>query len=966
MSGDLLRIALAVSALCLCVARPNARGERIISEGDNWRFQNGFSAPPSGWTTNGFNDSGWLNFPGGFGYGDGDDRTNLSDMQNGYAAFFTRKTFVVADPNAINSLTLGVDYDDGFVAWINGVEVARRNVTSNTINQATFAAGNHEASRGDGGSDPQDREFIAVTNALSSLLVAGTNTIAVSGHNVSLGSSDASLIVEVFTNVTLIRGPFVQMPVSNQVTVVWRTDAPTDSAVDYSLDLSYSNTVSDATLTREHVVNLPGLLAGTNYNYRIRSGGVTLWQGDAFRTKRTDTQSFRVVVVGDFGAGTPGMSNIAARVNAITDVDLFLTVGDNIYPDGQPGLLDPYWFSQYAATMRRAPCMPALGNHDVDQGAYSGAAYLNSFYLPTNGPAGQIERNYSFDYANAHFVAFDSNPFTNVSVNAATCAAIKTWLSNDLAASAKQWKIVYFHHPPYTSSGGSAHSDNQGVKTNIISVLKATGVDLVFDGHNHFCERFDPIDGTYHVITGGGGQSIYSPGVTHAASVTLASSSNSFTVLDIAGSTATLRAYDSAGNQFDSTTTMNKPFRMDGIIDDTSWLRAQNGLKLYAAIRQNYLYLATQDAGEGSDHFIYLTSQLSTNRPANWAKAGTVMQWSAFLSDENDGHFKGWFGNSEQSLTTPATYQSRTPGYNNNNTDINGSPNNGVLEGMIDAAAHFGSFPAQIYLAAAPWATTNGGVLVTAAQVPAPVVTNNIIEPNEFLLLNTRDIALDLPVAVASASPATVESGLPVSLIGTNSTAPSGLPLSYNWIQLTGPAGTLVNSNTATASFVSSADTNAVATFQLAVNDTRFTSNATTTVTLTQIVDTDGDGLSDNEETTLQDNVLTAPTPGFTTDPGNADSDGDGAGDGAEALAGTNPNNAGSVLRVTRTALDTGGFLVEWNSVAGKTYRVQYRDDLATGWTSLPGDVTATTPVTNKVDASAVGLPARFYRVIIP
>src|SRR3989442_9727949 len=136
------------------------------------------------------------------------------------------------------------------------------------------------------------------------------------------------------------------------------------------------------------------------------------------------------------------------------------------------------------------------------------------------------------------------------------------------------------------------------------------------------------------------------------------------------------------------------------------------------------------------------------------------MQWSAFLADENDGGFKGWFGNNEQMLTNPASYRAMTSGLNNN-----GTFGNGVLEGTINVPAHFGSWPPQIYLAAAPYSTTNGGALVTVAQVPAGNGDGNITS-NEFLALNTRDIALDLPVANAG-SPQSAEAGMTVTLNGS-------------------------------------------------------------------------------------------------------------------------------------------------------------------------------------------------------
>ncbi len=923
-----------------------ARAERIIAEGDPWRYLRGTTFP-SGWTTNGFDDSAWPSGPSGFGYGDGDDATIIT---TGSTNVFTRKTFTVADPAAVNHLTLAVDYDDGFVAYINGTEVARRNMPAGAPSNTTFAAGNHEASRGDGGSNPQEREFIAVP---TNVLVAGTNVIAVTVHNVSASSSDLSLIVELFTNITLVRGPFIQTPSSNDVTVVWRTDALTDSAVDYSLDFSYGNTVSDATPTREHVIQIPGLLAGTNYNYRVRSGGATLWEGDALRTKRADGQPFRVVILGDFGAGTTGMSNVAARVNAITDADLFLTVGDNIYPGGQPGLFDPYWFSLYGPTMRRAPCLPALGNHDVDQGAYNGTASLTNFYLPANGPTGQTERNYSFDYANAHFVCVDSNPFTNVALNASVCTAIKTWLSNDLAGTTRPWKFVYFHHPPYTSDGGSAHADNAGVKTNIMPILEAAGVQVVFAGHNHFYERQNAINGVYHIITGAGGQSLYAPSNRKVYSAVLQTTSNSFSLVDIAGSRMKLRQIAANGATFDEfNLDIAHRFQMDGLLDDASWLRADNGLKLYAAIRQNYLYVATQDAGEGNDHFIYLNNVLGTNRPANWAKSGTVRQWNCFLADENDNAFQRWYGESEQFLTNFPAFQSMTSGLNNN-----GSFNNGVLEGTVDLVNRFGAFPPQLYLAAGAFITTNGGALV--AFVPAG---NNGGFLTNFLAVSARDIALDLPVADAGPNQ-TAEAGMTVLLDGSASTAPSGLPLSFQWTQLSGPAVSIAGATNAIATFAAQTNVSGALVFQLTVHDTRFDSNAVTTVTLTPMADSDGDGLSDGEETTGQDNVLTTANPnGHITNPLNADTDGDGASDGDEAMAGTDPNSAASLFRITNAAGELAGFRIEWTTVTGKTYAVEYRDDLTTGWSPLT-NVIANTPTTNLTDASASGQPQRFYRV---
>ena len=467
---------------------------------------------------------------------------------------------------------------------------------------------------------------------------------------------------------------------------------------------------------------------------------------------------------------------------------------------------------------------------------------------------------------------------------------------------------------------------------------------LVFNGHQHWYERMNAIRGVYHVTTGAGGQSLYAPTSREPYSAVLRNDVYSFTLGEVTGSRLKLQQISDAGVVIDEfNLDLSHPFRIDGLLDDPAWLRADNGLKLYAAIRGNYLYVATLDAGEGNDHFIYLNNQISTNRPANWAKAGQVMQWNALLADENDGAFQGWFDSTEAQRTNFPAFQSMTSGLNNN--DPTG---NGVLEGTVDILERFGSFPPVLYLQAAAYQTADGGSRV----VDAPA--------GQFLVVNTRDLALDLPVANAGTN-YTLEAGLPAVLNGTGSSAPSGLPLAFNWIQIAGDPVALINSNSAAAGFTPLSA--GARTFQLTVSDTRFTSNATVTVTAIAPIDTDGDGLTDQEELTGQDNILTVPIPAALTNPYNPDTDGDGQSDGAEALAGTNPNDPGSALKIVRI---TGQCLVEWTTVAGKTYQVQTNSTPVGAWQPFTNLTATFTGTTNVVDLSAGAVTNRFYRVVVP
>ncbi|HMO51931.1 MAG TPA: hypothetical protein PKE26_12275 [Kiritimatiellia bacterium] len=133
-----------------------------IREGDLWRYFKGTSTPTnqSGneWTSLAYNDTAWLGpSPSGFGMGDCDDGTVLGDMQNNYLSVYTRKTFVVTNKAEISHLTLGIDYDDGAVVYLNGVEVQRLNMPGGVILHNTAASGNHEASRGEGRPHPIPR-----------------------------------------------------------------------------------------------------------------------------------------------------------------------------------------------------------------------------------------------------------------------------------------------------------------------------------------------------------------------------------------------------------------------------------------------------------------------------------------------------------------------------------------------------------------------------------------------------------------------------------------------------------------------------------------------------------------------------------------------------------------------------------------------------------------------------------------
>lgn len=158
---------------------------------------------------------------------------------------------------------------------------------------------------------------------------------------------------------------------------------------------------------------------------------------------------------------------------------------------------------------------------------------------------------------------------------------------------------------------------------------------------------------------------------------------------------------------------------MDGVRDtDSKLIASNNGMNLWAGLKGDTLYVATNDAGEGNDHFIFVASNpAGALRAAPWAKAGQVANWLAFLADENDNTYNSWFD-------TTVTRASAT------------GANGGVLEGTIDLKALFGGvLPNTIALAVGPYGNADGGALVKASQVPASVNNDNNLDASEFAIV---------------------------------------------------------------------------------------------------------------------------------------------------------------------------------------------------------------------------------------
>jgi hypothetical protein len=529
MRARLTRFSAACAAgLALGAAPAGAEsiGQFLVSTGASWRYLDDGSNQGSAWRASGFDDSGWAQGPAQLGYGDGGEATVVdcgpsspACTTGNFITTYFRRTFSVSDPASIPQLQLSLLRDDGAVAYLNGVEVARSNLPTGAIGAATLASSTV------GGAAESTFFGFAVPAAL---LVAGPNLLAVEVHQVLSTSSDASfdasLQVTAATPIPLTRAPYLQDLTPTSAVLRWRTGIASATRVKWGLAADALANVIDVPGTRtEHEVPISGLPPETKIFYSVGSNTLTLAGGDANHAFRTPPpigvgRPTRIWVIGDSGfcavssLGCTDAGAVRAGYQSFAGThpaDLWLLLGDNAYNSGTDAEFTAGFFNVYPTVMRSTPVWAVPGNHEFgasDSPTQSGP-YYDSFTLPELGEAGGVpsgtEAYYSFDWGNIHFIALDShdtdrsapaNPASNV-CPPGVGGAMYQWLCADLAATDQDFLIVFWHHPPYTK--GSHDSDNAADSSGIMKemrerflpVLDAYGVDLVLAGHSHSYER---------------------------------------------------------------------------------------------------------------------------------------------------------------------------------------------------------------------------------------------------------------------------------------------------------------------------------------------------------------------------------------------------------------------------------------------------------------------------------------------
>lgn len=373
---------------------------------------------------------------------------------------------------------------------------------------------------------------------------------------------------------SIVKGPYLQMPGCNEITVSWETSVEASSRVlVYPMGLTDDQrrktfmiqkpcVFEDASAVCIHRVKVSGLEPGTSYYYRVSSV-----------CGENEVESPVGTLAAAAGPGRPFSFAVTAETgNADTAVtraifeqirtcrpDFLLTLGDIVYNGTDYEHWSRFFFSPAADVLVNTPHYGCIGNSESELTWESGPTWF--FEFCNSSTPGNY---YSFDYGDAHFVCLDSSELVDADNPADEKMhpgeAQYDFLVRDLREAEAKWKVVFFHYPPYAS----ADFEIPAMRA-LCPVFEECGVDVVFTSHTLVYERSHPItrgrldekNGVRYVVCGGAGASktyfdwFRPKREWHTAQ---AFSTPHFIQVVVTPQTFELMAIDDQGRQFDRTT----------------------------------------------------------------------------------------------------------------------------------------------------------------------------------------------------------------------------------------------------------------------------------------------------------------------------------------------------------------------------------------------------------------------------
>jgi hypothetical protein len=243
--------------------------------------------------------------------------------------------------------------------------------------------------------------------------------------------------------------------------------------------------------------------------------------------------SVRFAIIGDSGTGgkeQQQLADVMFQYHRAFSFEFVLMLGDNLYGGESARDYAKKFENIYQKLLGAGIKFYAtLGNHDNSN---------QRFYKQFNMDGKEY---YSFKKDNARFFSLNSNYLDQRQIK---------WLEGELQGSGSEWKICFFHHPPYSS--GKQHGSDKQLRQVLEPLFLKYGVNVIFAGHEHFYERIKPQNGIYYFISGAGGK--LRPGDVRASGLTEKSFDQDlhFMLVEITGDEMHFQVISRAGKTIDS------------------------------------------------------------------------------------------------------------------------------------------------------------------------------------------------------------------------------------------------------------------------------------------------------------------------------------------------------------------------------------------------------------------------------
>lgn len=352
-------------------------------------------------------------------------------------------------------------------------------------------------------------------------------------------------------------GPYLQFPTRDSVTIMWETATPGTSVVDYGETAPLKEQVEKIGGEGErpdtmHEVTIKGLKPNARYLYRVTtvdaSGKKYVSDILQFMTAVDDDSAFSFGIIGDTQKN-PGMTGQIAKLIWDRRPHFVVHLGDVVDNGSDKKEWTDELFGPCRELFSRVPVFPCIGNHEKNH-----AHYYKYFSLPAP------EYYYRYRYGNADFFVIDSNKSLKPD------SEQYKWLDAELGKSTAQWKVVYHHHPVWSSDENDYGDTTKNLyrmgdlnARNLMALYEKHNVDMELNGHIHAYERTWPLrnnkvspkDGVIYITSGGGGGRLegFSPLPTwFKAHVRV---DFHFCYVNVHGGHLEFKAFDQKGNLFD-------------------------------------------------------------------------------------------------------------------------------------------------------------------------------------------------------------------------------------------------------------------------------------------------------------------------------------------------------------------------------------------------------------------------------